>query len=112
MPTSKIPNSVGRNDNFLARARKLSILPTSLDIFDIRQKHIRILYINKFLSMQMGQTGNIYLSNYTIYQDSSSLLPLSDLRCSVWCLKQHIYFTSIEKQILTTYTSLSRFSVS
>ena len=27
-------NSVGRNDNFLAKARKLSILPTSLDIFD------------------------------------------------------------------------------
>ena len=25
-------NSVGRNDNFRAKARKLSILPTSLDI--------------------------------------------------------------------------------
>ena len=32
---SKISNVVGRNDNFLAKARKLSILPTSLDIFDI-----------------------------------------------------------------------------
>ena len=29
---------VGRNDNFLAKARKLSILPTSLDTFDIRQQ--------------------------------------------------------------------------
>ena len=42
---SKISNSVGRNDNFLAKARKLSILPTSLDIFDIRQHFIRILYV-------------------------------------------------------------------
>ena len=41
---SKISNSVGRNDNFLAKARKLSILPTSLDIFDIRQHYIRIPY--------------------------------------------------------------------
>ena len=29
---SKISNSVGRNDNFPAKARKLSILPTELDI--------------------------------------------------------------------------------
>ena len=35
----KISNSVGRNDNFLAKARKLSILPTSLDVFDIRQHY-------------------------------------------------------------------------
>ena len=40
-------NSVGRNDNFLAKARKLSILPTSLDIFDIRQHYVRILYLGK-----------------------------------------------------------------
>ena len=38
-------NSVERNDNFLAKARKLSILSTSLDIFDIRKHYIRILYI-------------------------------------------------------------------
>ena len=31
---SNISNSVGRNDKFLAKARKLSILPTELDIFD------------------------------------------------------------------------------
>ena len=42
---SKISNSVGRNDNFQAKARKLSILPTSLDVFDIRQHYIRILNI-------------------------------------------------------------------
>ena len=33
----EISNSVGRNDNFLAKALKLSILPTSLDIFEIRE---------------------------------------------------------------------------
>ena len=31
--------------SFLAKARKLSILPTLLDIFDIRQHYVRILYI-------------------------------------------------------------------
>ena len=41
-----MPNSVGRNDNFLAKAGKLSILPTSLDIFDVQQHYIRILYIS------------------------------------------------------------------
>ena len=39
--------SVGRNDNFLAKVRKLSILPTPIDIFDLRQHYIRILYIYK-----------------------------------------------------------------
>ena len=39
---SKISNSIGRNDNFRAKARKVSILPTSLDIFDKRQHYIRI----------------------------------------------------------------------
>ena len=38
---SKISNEVGRIDNFLA-LRKLSFLPTELDIFDIRQHYIRI----------------------------------------------------------------------
>ena len=37
-------NEVARNDNFLPKARNLSILPTSLDIFDTRQHYIRILY--------------------------------------------------------------------
>ena len=34
-----------RNYNYLAKAKKLSILPTSLDIFDIRQHYIHILYL-------------------------------------------------------------------
>ena len=42
---SKISNSVRINDNFLAKALKLSILPTSLDILDIRQHYVCILYV-------------------------------------------------------------------
>ena len=37
--------SVGRNNNFLSKARKSSILPNLSDIFDIRQHYIRILCI-------------------------------------------------------------------
>ena len=42
-------NSVGRNDNFLAKAQKLSLLQTSLDIFDKRQHYLRILYLSYVL---------------------------------------------------------------
>ena len=35
----------GRIDNFRALARKLTILLTELDVFDIRQHYIRILFI-------------------------------------------------------------------
>ena len=42
---SKISNSIGRNDNFLAKARKLSMLPTWPDIFDIRQHYIYVFSI-------------------------------------------------------------------
>ena len=38
------PNEAGRNDNCLGKARQFSILPTSLDIFDIRQHYVCILY--------------------------------------------------------------------
>ena len=42
---SKISNEVGRIDNFRALARKLSFLPTELDVFDIWQHYIHILFI-------------------------------------------------------------------
>ena len=42
----KISNSVGRNDNFLAKARKLPILQSSLDTFDIWQHYMRIFYVS------------------------------------------------------------------
>ena len=41
----KISNEVGRIDNFRALARKLSYLSTELDIFDIRQQYVRILFV-------------------------------------------------------------------
>ena len=40
-----ISNEVGRIDNLRSLARKLSFLPTQLNIFDIRQHYIRILFI-------------------------------------------------------------------
>ena len=48
---SKISISVGRNDNFLAKARKLSFLLTSLDIFNVRQH---------FLSTNRNPWNNTY----------------------------------------------------
>ena len=42
---SKISNEVERIDNFLTLSRKLSFLPTDLDIFDIWQHYISILFI-------------------------------------------------------------------
>ena len=38
----KIFNEVGRIDNFRVLARKLSILSTELEIFDIQQHYVRI----------------------------------------------------------------------
>ena len=58
---SKISNSVGRNDNFLAKAWKLSILPTSLDIFDIWQHYVRILYL-------LTSTGDLLRENIILLQ--------------------------------------------
>ena len=75
---SKISNSVGRNDNFFAKARKLSILPTSLDIFDIRQHYIRIRYTlgdRKFYG-SAGWHGSILFANafYPLIMENGSYL--------------------------------------
>ena len=60
----KMSNSVGRNDNFLTKARKLSILPTLLDIFDIRQHYVHILYLflcqRKTVKPFFAVIGNYY----------------------------------------------------
>ena len=50
-------NEVGRIDNFRALARKLSFLPTELDIFDIIQHYIRIL----FIFLNVGFVESYYL---------------------------------------------------
>ena len=44
-------NEIRRNDNFLAKARKLSILLISLDVFVIRQHYVRILYISGIIEV-------------------------------------------------------------
>ena len=41
-------NSFRGNDNFLAKALELSVLPTSLDIFAIRQHYILIFYLSMY----------------------------------------------------------------
>ena len=50
---SKISNEIGRIDNFRSLARKLSFLPTELDIFDIRQHYVRILFMFQRLICQV-----------------------------------------------------------
>ena len=65
---SRISNSFGRNDNFLAKTRKLSILQNSLGIFDIRQHFIRIIYkqpnvlkkLKKKLLKTIGGSGGVW----------------------------------------------------
>ena len=57
---SKISNKVGRIDNFLAKARKLSILPTLLDIFDERQHY------KSFLFVYCCEEDNLLLCNQTV----------------------------------------------
>ena len=57
---------------FLAKARKLSILPTFLDIFDLQQHYIRILYIFDQREFNFGKIEN------AVYQHFLPLSPLSE----------------------------------
>ena len=59
-------NEVGRIDNFRALARKLSFLPTELDIFDIRQHYVRIIFIFnvRLLSFVISNTDKHNLAVY------------------------------------------------
>ena len=61
---SKIPNSGGTNDNFLAKARKLSILSISLDIFDIRRDYIYIFSIIIYVLLTLYRTLFFIESDY------------------------------------------------
>ena len=65
---SKISNSVGRNDNFSAKTRKSSILPTEFDIFDIRQHFIRILYILSKPSQNYGSINAVFSNNQPLIE--------------------------------------------
>ena len=62
---SKISNLVGRNDNFLAKAQKLSILPTSLDIFYLQQHYIYLSSISGKILQQL-RAIMMYETHYTI----------------------------------------------
>ena len=64
----KISNSVGRNDNFLAMAWKLSILPTLLDIFDIWQHYVRILYLSHTIYYSLVNCQWIHLADILFHQ--------------------------------------------
>ena len=67
---SKISNSVGRNDTFLAKARKLSIFPTSLDILIYGNTvYVFSIYVTSYvfwlLSLSMMQhILSCYISAY------------------------------------------------
>ena len=73
-------NLVDRIDNFWALARKLSFLPTKLDIFDIRQHYVRIFTTSKNKIIFIIAPGNNlgkgeYASNQHIFVFQKYFLP-------------------------------------
>ena len=83
---SKISNSVGRIDNFRDLVRKLSFLPTDLDIFDIRQHYICILFIFQrliyyFLLFVTPTNVNlaIYGNGFSCFNDVMNHIDCGDL---------------------------------
>ena len=72
--------SVERNDICLAKARKLSILPTELDTFDIRQHsaHILYLYTNFKKNVFFSVYRNVFFSNAIHYITSKFKTILDD----------------------------------
>ena len=51
-------------DNFLAKARKLSILPTSLDNSDIQQYYVRIFYLFNPWALMLHQKAMLVISSH------------------------------------------------
>ena len=66
---SKISNLVGRNDNFPAKAQKLSILPTMLDISVILRQPLH-------LSMVFWKSFSLYPVKYS-FQATGYLLSVT-----------------------------------
>ena len=75
-------NSVGRNDNFLAKAQKLSILPTSSDVFDIRQHYIRILYLHHKQKRNKAITQSLPARRMPLHVNTAFRLPPN--LCRLW----------------------------
>ena len=72
---SKISNEVGRIDNFRVLARKLSFLPTELDIFDIRQQYERIICLSTsdLLSFIISNTDKHEFSSIWSHDDGLAI---------------------------------------
>ena len=69
----KISNSFARSDDCLKKAGQLSILPTSLDIFDIQQYYVqhsfeRDVYIKNIYSVATYQTYLMRLGELIIFE--------------------------------------------
>ena len=77
LPYIKISNEVGRIDNFRALARKLSFLPTELDIFDIRQHYVRILFIFQCLICCLSICLTPTNMNLAVYGNGSRVVMTS-----------------------------------
>ena len=114
---TKISNSVGRNDNFLAKAEKSSILPTSLDILDIRQHVYRyfFIYYIRVLYLRLSQHNLSHIMTTTCwYRSEMAFSQQGSYDSGQWC----IYvlpgaFTPVVEQAffpkpLTTFSHMHR----
>ena len=91
----KVSNEVGRIDNFLALARKLSFLPTELDIFDIQQHYVRILFIFQHLNFWAFLNLTSTNMNLALYGNWLAVLMTSCLvHHKMWCLPERIHSCS------------------
>ena len=82
----KISNEVGKNNNCHAKVRQLSILPTSLDIFDKRHQHVGILYaliVSALQSTESADFSKYLLSNLSDRKMTSAKL-FKDLMYPLW----------------------------
>ena len=83
----KISNEFERIDNFRALARKLSFLPTELDIFDIRQHYVRILFIFHRLICCVLSCLTPTNMNLAVY--GNGLMCCNDVMNNVDCVIKH-----------------------
>ena len=74
---SKVSNEVGRIDNFRVFARKLTFLPTKLDIFDIRKHYVRILFIFQRLICRVLLFPTPTYMNLPVYGNGLAVLMTS-----------------------------------
>ena len=73
----KISNKVGRIDSFQALARKLSFLSTELDIFDIQQHYVCILFIFQHFICRVLSFLTLTNMNFLVYGNGLAVLMTS-----------------------------------